>query len=62
MVHFNLRTVLSLLWETGTTATIAKKDLDASSVTIKVNTDIPEPTSALLAMVGLLALACRRQG
>lgn len=60
-VTLNIDNVLSALSENGTTATIAKKDFDSSAITIKVNNDIPEPTTALLALAGLLALVCRRQ-
>ncbi|TWU25812.1 hypothetical protein [Bythopirellula polymerisocia] len=59
-VNINLDNKLLALSQEGTSATIAKKDFDSSAVTIKVN-DIPEPTTALLAMIGMLALTCRRQ-
>lgn len=59
-VNVNLDNVLSALSEDGTVATIAKKDADISGLTIEVNM-IPEPTTALLAVAGLLAMASSRR-
>lgn len=59
-VNINLDNVLSALSEDGTVATIAKKDVDTSGLTIEVNI-IPEPTTAVLAVGGLLAIAASRR-
>lgn len=60
-VNINMDNILLALSEDGTTATISKKDLDTSAITIEVN--IPEPTTGILALISLVALTCcsRRQ-
>ena len=59
-VNINLDNVLSAISEAGTVATIAKKDVDTSGLTIEVNI-IPEPATALLAVGGLLTIAASRR-
>ncbi|MCA9240311.1 MAG: hypothetical protein KDA37_08935 [Planctomycetales bacterium] len=55
-VNVNLDNVLSALSERGTVATIAKKDFDASGFSVRIQTNVPEPATAVLALSGLLAL------
>jgi len=56
-VNVNLDNVLTASSDTNSSAFIAKKDFDGVTIT----TNIPEPTTALLAVFGLLATACSRR-
>lgn len=57
-VSINIDNTLLAESENGTTATISKKDLDSSAITIEVN--IPEPTTGVLALISILAMTCGR--
>jgi len=56
-VSVNIDNVLTASSATNSTAFIAKKDFDG----VTIATNIPEPTTALLAVSGLLAMACSRR-
>lgn len=56
-VNVNLDNVLSALSENGTVATIAKKDFDASGFSIRIQTNVPEPSTIVLTLGGILGLA-----
>ena len=60
-VQVNVDNILTALSQEGTAATIAKKDFDTSGLTVEVNTDIPEPSAALLALLGVFAGGFRRR-
>ena len=59
-VKVNLDNTLTALSEDGTSAFIAKKDFDGLVITVDEMV-IPEPTTALLALSGMLALTCSRR-
>ena len=59
-VKVNLDNTLTALSEDGTSAFIAKKDFDGLVITVDEMV-IPEPTTAILALSGMLALTCSRR-